>query len=165
MYATATLPTAALARLAAAAVRFLAGTPRPIPPPALAAAAREWPLPHRPEAAGTARRLARATLAEWGVDEDTTDQALLVVSELVTNAIEHALPPVVLHLDQPAPGHPLHIEVDDGGPAPDHGGWTSTCTPEEHGRGTDIIAALSTAHGHHPLPDGAAHWADLTTAG
>ncbi|WP_406187274.1 ATP-binding protein [Streptomyces sp. NBC_01006] len=53
----------------------------------------EWGLPHRPESVGTARRITQAVLDAWDTDNDATDQALLVVSELVTNAVEHALPP------------------------------------------------------------------------
>lgn len=34
-----------------------------------------------------------AVLGGWGTDSAAADQALLVVSELVTNAVEHALPP------------------------------------------------------------------------
>ncbi|WP_328930029.1 ATP-binding protein [Streptomyces sp. NBC_00190] len=52
-----------------------------------------WKLPHHPASAGTARRITTTVLDGWDVDGETIDQALLVVSELVTNAIEHALPP------------------------------------------------------------------------
>ena len=123
-----------------------------------------WVLPHRPESVGTARRLTRTALNEWGIDDDTADQALLVVSELVTNAIEHARPPVALHLDRPTPDGTLHIEVDDGGPATHSGAWSSSCTDDEHGRGNTVIDFLTTAHGTRATADGAIHWADLPTA-
>ncbi|MEV6583773.1 ATP-binding protein [Streptomyces sp. NPDC051582] len=126
--------------------------------------ARVWGLPHRPQSASAARRITRATLTRWDLDEDTIDQALLVVSELVTNAVEHALPPVALHIERPARGDSVHIEVDDGGPAPVEGAWTTSCAPEEHGRGNALVAALATDHGIRELPDGLAHWADLATA-
>ncbi|MFF1873537.1 ATP-binding protein [Kitasatospora herbaricolor] len=120
-----------------------------------------WVLPHHPASAGDARRITRAALDAWGVDEDTTDQALLVVSELVTNAVEHACPPIALHLDRPTPGDALHIEVDDGGPATRDGAWTASCAPDEHGRGNDIVARLATAHGRRPGDHGITYWADL----
>ncbi len=120
-----------------------------------------WDLTHHPTSAGDARRITRAALHAWGVDEDTTDQALLVVSELVTNAVEHALPPITLHLGRPAQGDALHIEVDDGGPASQEGDWTAGCAPDEHGRGRDVVAALATAHGHRTGIHGATYWADL----
>ncbi|NYG54933.1 ATP-binding protein [Nocardioides perillae] len=46
-------------------------------------------LPGEPVAPGAARRFVRARLGEWGVDDDVVDDALLCVSELVTNAVVH----------------------------------------------------------------------------
>ncbi|WTU05533.1 ATP-binding protein (plasmid) [Kitasatospora sp. NBC_00070] len=123
-----------------------------------------WGLPRRPESAGTARRLARTALDEWGVDGGPADQILLVVSELVTNAVEHAQPPVALHLHRPTPGGTLRVEVDDGGPATHEGAWAASCRPEECGRGTSIIDSLATTHGTRTLPHGTTHWADLPIA-
>ncbi|WP_406003168.1 ATP-binding protein [Streptomyces sp. NBC_00829] len=122
-----------------------------------------WPLPHRSESAGTARRVTRAALAEWGMDKDTTEEIVLVVSELVTNAVEHALPPVALHLERSTEGT-VHVKVDDGGPAAQEGAWATTGGQEEHGRGGGIVALLATAHGTHSLPAGTAYWADLPVA-
>ncbi|MCX5208841.1 ATP-binding protein [Kitasatospora sp. NBC_00240] len=119
-------------------------------------------LPHHPGSVRAARRITRTVLLEWGVDEDTTDQALLVVSELVTNAVEHALPPVALHVERRT-GDTLHIEVDDGGPASVQGSWCAGRAPEEGGRGGGIIDVLTSAHGSRPLASGTSHWADLTT--
>ncbi|MET7302615.1 ATP-binding protein [Embleya sp. NPDC005575] len=126
---------------------------------------RVWILPHCPESVGTARRITNAALDAWGIDDETTDRALLVVSELVTNAVEHALPPVALHLRRAGDNGTLHIEVHDGGPAADEGTWTASCTPEEHGRGGEIVALLASAHGTHSLAHGVTYWADLPLAG
>ncbi|MEV6007859.1 ATP-binding protein [Streptomyces sp. NPDC051976] len=119
-----------------------------------------WALPHRPESARTARRIARCALDAWGIDDDITERVLLVVSELVTNAVEHARPPVALHLDLPADGS-LHIEVDDGGRAAEEGAWTASRGTGEHGRGTGIIGFLAHAHGARTHQSGATHWAHL----
>lgn len=63
-------------------------------------------LPARYEAVHGARQFTRRTLAEWHLEERFDDVAL-IVSELVTNALRHALPadtprdedaPVRLHL-------------------------------------------------------------------
>jgi anti-sigma regulatory factor (Ser/Thr protein kinase) len=43
-----------------------------------------------PRAASASRRFLREWLEEWGVDDDTVDNAQLCLSELVTNAIIHA---------------------------------------------------------------------------
>ncbi|MFE9950205.1 ATP-binding protein [Streptomyces sp. NPDC005531] len=45
-------------------------------------------LPREPESAAVARELARTALAAWGQDE-LIDDALLVITELVSNAIEY----------------------------------------------------------------------------
>ncbi|MFC8454118.1 ATP-binding protein [Kitasatospora sp. NPDC057223] len=118
-----------------------------------------WELTHHPASAGAARRITRDTLGAWDIDEGTTDQALLVVSELVTNAVRHAHPPIALHLNRPTSGDALHIEVDDGGAATRHGAWTTDCAPDEHGHA--IIARLATAHGCRTGNHGTTYWADL----
>lgn len=121
-----------------------------------------WVLAHRPESAGVARRVTRDMLQGWGVDEECADLVLLVVSELVTNAVEHALP-VALRVEQPTEGT-VHIEVDDGGPAVEEGAWAATGSPEEHGRGSHIVASLATAHGTRSLLYGTSYWVDLPLA-
>ena len=42
-----------------------------------------------PTSVGRARRAARAALQQWGTSEDLEGDALVVVSELVTNAVLH----------------------------------------------------------------------------
>ncbi|MGZ9928283.1 ATP-binding protein [Streptomyces sp. NC-S4] len=121
-------------------------------------------LPHCPESASTARRIASTVLHAWNVDDDTIDHALLVVSELVTNALEHALPPVTLHLQQTEHDGTLRIEVDDGGPTDNEGTWTTSCAPEEHGRGVAIITLLASAHGTRILAHTVTYWAILPAA-
>ncbi|MFB6582293.1 ATP-binding protein [Streptomyces sp. NPDC056402] len=123
-----------------------------------------WWLPHCPESAGAARRIASAVLHAWNVDDDTIEHALLVVSELVTNALEHALPPVALHLHRAEDDNTLRIEVNDGGPAHNKGTWTTSCTPEEHGRGVAIITLLASAHGTRILAHTVTYWAILPAA-
>jgi anti-sigma regulatory factor (Ser/Thr protein kinase) len=123
-----------------------------------------WPLPHHPEAAGIARRLTLATLKAWDVGEDTADQVVLAVSELVTNAVEHALPPVALQLARPCGHRLLRVEVTDGGPARAPGAWTASCEPDEHGRGSMIVDFMATAHGTRLADGRTTHWADLPVA-
>lgn len=122
-----------------------------------------WRLAHRPQAAGTARQITASVLDDWHVDERTTEAALLVVSELVTNAVEHAQPPVALHLHRERAGNRVWMGVSDGGPAADEGAWTASCTDDEHGRGLDIVDTLATSHGTRSHPGGTTHWAWLQT--
>ncbi|MEU2931064.1 ATP-binding protein [Streptomyces sp. NPDC007251] len=58
----------------------------------------EWEFPHAADSPSRARNQARATLAGWDIDEDTSDATELIVSELVTNAWRHGTPPVRLRL-------------------------------------------------------------------
>ncbi|WP_330331183.1 ATP-binding protein [Streptomyces sp. NBC_00536] len=62
----------------------------PVDPTAVSGSA-SCALPARYEAVRGARSFTRSTLAQWGLD-DRFDDVSLVVSELVTNALRHALP-------------------------------------------------------------------------
>ncbi|HSK25374.1 MAG TPA: ATP-binding protein [Jiangellales bacterium] len=55
-------------------------------------------LPASPRSVPGARRFARRAAQSAGLDPDTTDLLLLVVSELVTNAVVHAATSVRVHL-------------------------------------------------------------------
>ncbi|MCX2185730.1 ATP-binding protein [Streptomyces sp. SKN60] len=123
-----------------------------------------WTLEHRPQAPGVARHTAQSVLEAWQVNRETVDTVLLVVSELVTNAVEHARPPLALHLHREHAGERVWVGVTDGGPAAHDGPWTSSCSREEHGRGLDVIDALSDAHGTRAHPSGITHWARVTAA-
>ncbi|MER6153022.1 ATP-binding protein [Streptomyces hirsutus] len=46
-------------------------------------------LPREPESAAVARRLVRTALATWGL-EDRIDDAMVVITELVSNAVDHS---------------------------------------------------------------------------
>ncbi|MEU9797226.1 ATP-binding protein [Streptomyces sparsogenes] len=94
---------------------------------------------------------------------DLADDALLVVSELITNAVVHALPPASLCLSWQGgrAACAVRIEVTDAGPAlrRHHGG--SPRQPEESGRGTAIVAALSARSGTTTCQGGTTRWAEI----
>jgi CheY-like chemotaxis protein len=104
-----------------------------------------------------ARRFLRDALSAWGVGHLYPD-AVVVVSELVTNAIVHAPAPGELRLSL----HPdvVRIAVTDAGTgAPEPRQESST---REGGRGLYLVNALTSAWGMEPLPDGGkAVWAEL----
>jgi anti-sigma regulatory factor (Ser/Thr protein kinase) len=127
-------------------------------------AEHHFPLPHIPGGVSVVRRRVCAVLAEWDLPPHTAHDALLVISELLTNAVIHALPPAALRLSfTPAPEHhALRIEVTDAGPVI-AGAPAVDLEPEEHGRGISIIAALATRCGMHTHPGGITRWAELTT--
>ncbi|MFD9624021.1 ATP-binding protein [Streptomyces virginiae] len=125
-----------------------------------------WPLEHTPQAASAARQITRQVLGAWETSEEAEQAALLVVSELVTNAVEHAQAPVVLHLHRQHAYGQLWVGVTDGGPAEaeEEGAWTTSCTPDEHGRGLTLVEALSEIHGTHTTRVGSTRWARLHAA-
>ncbi|MFK0261401.1 ATP-binding protein [Streptomyces angustmyceticus] len=121
-------------------------------------------LVHRPEAVGHARRVARSVLHAWRIDDDAAHCVLLVVSELVTNAVEHARPPLALHLRREHRGPRVWVGITDGGPSAQGGAWTSSCAHDERGRGLTIVEALAAAHGADSHAGGTTHWARLPVA-
>jgi CheY-like chemotaxis protein len=110
--------------------------------------------------AAVARAFVEERCREWGLDH-VIDDALLVVSELVTNAVLHARSTAELRL---VPGEEtLRIEVADqgrSGPDPVLAG-----ADDEHGRGLLLVAVLSAAWGTEARTDGGkVVWADVPLA-
>ncbi|MBT2393957.1 ATP-binding protein [Streptomyces sp. ISL-1] len=105
------------------------------------------------------RHLAHDFLARMHVSPSVREDALLIISELVTNAVVHALPPAALRV-QCTRCSVLRIEVTDGGPQPHRSSHTDP--KEEHGRGMYIVAALATRHGSVTHEKGATRWAELS---
>jgi anti-sigma regulatory factor (Ser/Thr protein kinase) len=87
----------------------------------------------------TARRFVAETLTRWRADYDR-DTALLLVSELVTNAVVHARTEVTLEIR--CQGALLTVEVSDGSDRiPVRRGAAATTLTD--GRGLNLIADLS----------------------
>jgi serine/threonine-protein kinase RsbW len=60
-------------------------------------------LPREPESAAIARKLVRTALAAWGL-EDLIESGTLIISELVSNAVEHArLDSIRVIISRPSP--------------------------------------------------------------
>ncbi|MET9898282.1 SpoIIE family protein phosphatase [Streptomyces sp. NPDC006446] len=137
-------------------------------------------LPGTPLAPGAARRFLLDTLVSWAglalpgaeiIDDRLTDDAAVVVSELVTNAVVHAGTDVELlcRLENPADGSsgPLVVEVSDHHPSRairDDSAERSYGTPE-YGRGLGLVSALSEAWGITYRPGVKTVWARLLTDG
>jgi CheY-like chemotaxis protein len=117
----------------------------------------EVALPRSTESVAAARRFVEAKLREWSLDP-LLDDALMVVSELVTNAITHAGSSCRIRLSVSAAT--LRIDVLDGG--------TGTPEPrpasdtEEHGRGLHMVDAVTSAWGLEEVQgEGKLVWAEL----
>jgi len=125
----------------------------------------EAQLPAELSSVVAARRLVDSAVGSWGVGEKVAQDAALVVSELVTNAVLHTGTVVsvrVRHLD---PG--VRLEVEDGSTQPP---VVVTDRPEDllanpfmTGRGLALLAATADRWGSDPLPDGKAVWAEVGT--
>ncbi|HEX6920688.1 MAG TPA: ATP-binding protein [Actinomycetes bacterium] len=82
------------------------------------------------------------------------DEAVLLVSELVTNSVLHGGPPIIVAVD--CAGDSLQVRVRDGEqalPAPRHAAST-----DESGRGLELVDLISTEWGVDPEPDGKHVW-------
>ena len=104
-----------------------------------------------PEAAAPrlARHWAHPVLASWGLDGSMAD-AVVAVSELMTNAIVHGAGDVELSLVRFA-GR-VRIEVRDHGTGEVTAGRPSSDAPG--GRGVHIIGQMARAWGVEPCADG-----------
>lgn len=113
----------------------------------------ELPISNR--APGRARRVLADSFAANGSDVD--DEALVVISELVANAVRFARSSVRIYIDL-TPDR-LHLEVSDDGPGLPR---TSAAAQETvHGRGLVIVAAFATRWGTQTWPGGKTVWCDL----
>ncbi|GAA3791310.1 ATP-binding protein [Streptomyces chiangmaiensis] len=122
-----------------------------------------FPLPHSPRAVSTVRRRAEAVLTRWSLPTGAAEDVLLVISELLTNAVVHAVPPAALRLSSTLLDgrRAVRVAVTDMGPAALACGSSATIDPDEHGRGLCIVAALSARYGVEVHPEGASRWAEV----
>lgn len=106
-----------------------------------------------PVSASRARHVSRDALAGWGVQGDTVHDVLLMVDELVTNAVEHGRGPVSLRLHR---RNTVVCEVGDvGGELPQRRNRGSAA---ESGRGLLLVHALADATGVRPTSTGKVVW-------
>lgn len=124
-------------------------------------------LAARPDSVARARQLTRTHLAGLALCDDTCDTAVLVVSELVTNALVHTVSrSIVCDLtDDPAAGHIRIVVCDEGlgqngGPRP----HPARSGDEDHGRGLLLVSAVSNAWGAQEEGLGLLVWAELPRA-
>jgi anti-sigma regulatory factor (Ser/Thr protein kinase) len=101
------------------------------------------------------RRGLRTLLAQWEVPAEAAENALMVVEELVANAVDHARTPFRLTVDHTGPY--LRIVVRDQCPQPLHVRPFSASAPR--GRGLQMIEALTSRWGCDRTAGGKAVWA------
>lgn len=122
----------------------------------------EVPLPSRPESAATARRLAQVVvLREWGLSPRMTEDVVLLVSELVGNAVRHTGARVFglrmrrrrgwirVEVRDPSRGLPCLMPVQE---------------TDISGRGLFLVDKLSDRWGVDLLPRGKTTWFEMRVA-
>ncbi|MFF0412505.1 ATP-binding protein [Kitasatospora sp. NPDC004745] len=118
-------------------------------------------LPYRPESVGAARSFVRAKLREWGLD-DLVDDAVVIVSELVTNAVRTGCQTRMLVGVRRPTDHTVRILVGDGSRSMPV--MVQARPDATSGRGLAMVHRLTRGRwGVTPLPFGKVVHADLTT--
>ncbi|MFE0763090.1 SpoIIE family protein phosphatase [Streptomyces smyrnaeus] len=113
-------------------------------------------LPGNALAAGAARGFARAALGRWGVRGTAAEDAVLLVSELVTNAVVHAGTSVEVECRYAA--GVVYAEVADRHPA------RRVAAQGEEGHGLRLVGALAKEWGISYRRDRKAVWFQLGPA-
>lgn len=122
-------------------------------------------LDGHPDAPARGRRAVEAVLDSWGCVDPAREDLLLVVSELVTNAVLHGAEPIVVTVVR-APDR-VRVEVTDA--APDSSPYSSRVTKDSTaGRGLSVVTRLAAAWGWRSDPGSGRSktvWAELPLRG
>jgi anti-sigma regulatory factor (Ser/Thr protein kinase) len=114
-----------------------------------------------PAEVGRARKWARSRLAGSGIgdDEPLAETLVLLISELVTNAVVHTGCPAVLRMLFAAEGSGVRVEVADASdcpPRPRHAEGDDT-----NGRGLELVDGLADRWGWQPEAVGKSIWCEV----
>ncbi|MGE5134893.1 MAG: SpoIIE family protein phosphatase [Gemmatimonadota bacterium] len=118
-----------------------------------------WDLPADPAAVAGTRRQVAVQLTGWGLD-DAVFTTELIVSELVTNAMRHAVTPIQLRLIR---DRALICEVSDGSSTAPH--LRRARAFDEDGRGLLLVSQLAQRWGTRQTPHGKTIWAEQALPG
>ncbi|WP_160146958.1 ATP-binding protein [Thermomonospora echinospora] len=124
-------------------------------------------MPISDQAPGQVRRWAADLLTRWGA-ADAVEDAVTVLTELVTNACQAGASRVIVSIEPDAGPNVIEVCVWDDAP-----GVPQKHEPDlsaERGRGLFMVDALAARWGHHALPlgpgcSGKVVWADLAAHG
>ncbi|WP_329249141.1 ATP-binding protein [Actinoallomurus sp. NBC_01490] len=119
-------------------------------------------LPHAPSSVSVVRRRLAAELLESGVYEDIADDAAVIVSELISNALRHArpLPSGDIRVAWSRQGDLIQLAVSDGGAMTEPRRARATLS-SLGGRGLGIVESLADGWGVHHDDGGTTVWATL----
>ena len=116
-----------------------------------------WRLAARDDAPARAREHVAALLRQWRTRDDTRYNAMLLVSELVTNAVRHATGPITVRLIRS--GHGLLCEVGDTGNGRPR--LKRADLLDDGGRGLSVVHRLTTRWGVRWTDPGKVVWAEV----
>ncbi|GAA1352431.1 ATP-binding protein [Streptomyces beijiangensis] len=122
----------------------------------------EWTFPAEPDAVRVARHAVGDALGEWGLFPAFGDVAVLLVSELVTNALRYASGPIGVRLVRLDQGD-LLVEVSD--PLPDPPRERTSGPEDEGGRGLQLVACSAQRWGTRCGRTGKTVWFELAQPG
>lgn len=106
-----------------------------------------------------ARQVVRDAASSWGLSEDLSDDAQLVVTELVSNGIDHGEGLITLTVSRKTDG--MLVEVHDESPKQPQ--LRPVDPSSARGRGMQLVQALSVRWGTTPGDGGKVVWAELAS--
>ncbi|MEU9265889.1 PAS domain S-box protein [Streptomyces sp. NPDC048251] len=124
--------------------------------PAAPLAAVTTHFPAAPASVPEGRAFLHKALTSWNCTE-RADDALLLLSETLTNAVRHSEGPIALHLHRTATD--LTVEVSD--PSPQLPQPRMAVEEAESGRGLILVRALAAGWGVRPTDEGKTTWFTL----
>ena len=111
-----------------------------------------------PESIGQVRKFVEDCCSDWGL-EVATETAVLLASELATNAVRYARTPVIVWLGHRSDRIVLSVEDASHEPA-----TARDPNPlDEGGRGLLLVDALAERWGERDVPTGKLVWAEIST--
>ncbi|MEO5878423.1 MAG: ATP-binding protein [Streptosporangiaceae bacterium] len=121
-------------------------------------------LPHAPASVAVARRHLSRELLAWGVTDTVVDDAAVIISELLSNALRHAraLPGGIgqIKVTWSRHGDEVEVAVTDGGAATDPRKGQPALS-SLGGRGLGIVETLAQSWGVRREGEGSTVWASL----
>jgi anti-sigma regulatory factor (Ser/Thr protein kinase) len=119
-------------------------------------------VPHEGHGVTLARHALASELASLGVADDARQDAMLVMSELVSNAVKHAapLPGGEVRVHWSIAADCLHLEITDGGAVTRPNPAIATAFALG-GRGLDIVRTISDQWGVTQDGNSVTVWADV----
>ncbi len=124
-----------------------------------------WRFEVDPHAPGHARARVRDVCRRWGLGAEVREAAEIVITELLTNAVEHATSASVVEVERHGDAFRMAVRDYDTGTTghdvPAARTWQVPPTSSPRGRGLAMVAAVSRSWGVLRHPDGKTVWAEM----